>query len=117
MKKKLLTILLIGIMVFALASCGGILGKWRLVEVTAGDITMTEDDVNDMGIDAGFVKINKSGSCQLNILGDEYEGTWTQAEDGALTINYGDDLSATGTIDGKTMSLTDVNGSEYTLKK
>ena len=117
MKKKLLIIALIGIMVFALTSCGGLLGKWRITEVTAGDITMTEQDVDDMGIDAGYLKINKSGGCKLDILGDEYDGTWTEAEDGSITLTYGDNLSATGTVDGDTMTLTDAQGSVYKLTK
>lgn len=117
MKKKLLTIALIGIMVFALTSCGSILGKWRIIEVTAGDITMTEQDVSDMGIDAGYVKINKSGGCKIDILGDEYEGTWTEAEDGSISLAYGTDLSATGTIEGEVMTLTDAQGSVYKLTK
>lgn len=117
MKKKLFTIAIIGIMVFALTACGSILGKWRIVEVTAGDITMSEQDVSDMGIEAGYVKINKSGGCKINILGDEYEGTWTEAEDGSITLIYGDDMSASGTIEADVMTLTDAQGSVYTLKK
>ena len=117
MKKKLLAVALIGIMVFALTSCGGVLGKWRITEVTAGDITMTEQDISDMGIDAGFLKINKSGGCTINILGDEYEGTWTEADDGTITLTYGDNLTATGTIADGVMSLTDAQGSVYKLAK
>lgn len=117
MKKKIFTLALIGIMVFTLTACSSILGKWRIIEVTAGDITMTEQDVSDMGIDAGFLKINKSGGCKINILGDEYEGVWTEGEDGSISLAYGDNLSATGVIEGGVMTLTDAQGSVYTLAK
>ena len=117
MKKKLLVLAMIGIMVFALTSCGGLLGKWRITEVTAGDITMTEQDVSDMGIDAGYLKINKSGGCKLNILGDEYDGVWTESEDGSITVTYGDNMQAEGNVSGEVMTLTDAQGSVYTLVK
>ena len=116
MKKRLVVTVLIGIMVFALTACGGVLGKWRIQEVIAGDITMTQEDVTEMGMDAGFVKLNKSGSCVVNILGDEYEGTWEGTEE-ALTINYGEGFSATASVTDGQMTMIDSQGAEYTLSK
>lgn len=117
MKKRILSIALIGIMVFALTACATELGKWRISEVTAGDVAMTQEDIDDMGLDPGFIKINRSGSCVVNLLGDEYEGTWTQKEDGSYAFKYGDDMSGIATIDDGVMTMTDAQGSIYILSK
>lgn len=116
MKKKLLTLLLIGMMVFACTSCT-ILGKWVIKEISAGDVVMNEEDINSMGMDAGFIKLNKSGSCVVNLLGDEYDGGWTEAEDGTISITYGDDMNGTATIQDDVMTFTDAQGASYQLKK
>lgn len=117
MKKRILSIALIGIMVFALTACSTELGKWRITEVTAGDINMTQEDIDDMGLDPGFVKINKSGSCVVNLLGDEYEGTWELKEDGSYSIKYGTDLEGSATIEDGVMTMTDAQGAVYTLSR
>lgn len=117
MKKKLLSIAMICMLVFSLTACAQELGKWRISEVTAGDISMTQEDIDDMGLDPGFIKINRSGSCVVNLLGDEYEGTWSQKEDGSYALKYGDDMSGTATIDDGTMTMTDAQGSIYILSK
>lgn len=116
MKKRLLAVLLIGIMLVACTSCTN-LGKWRIVEVSAGDVVMNQEEIDSMGMDAGFIKLNKSGSCVVNLLGDEYDGNWTEAEDGTITITYGDDMSANATIKDDIMEFTDAQGANYKLKK
>lgn len=119
MKKKIVTFTLIGVMVFALTACGGdtkILGKWRITEVNAGDIVMTQEEIGEMGMDAGYLKLNKSGSCELCILEDEFEGSWTMSED-TITVKYGEELTGTATVNGDVMTLTDTEGSVYTLNK
>ena len=78
---------------------------------------MTQEDIDDMGLDPGFIKINRSGSCVVNLLGDEYEGTWTQNEDGSYAFNYGEDMTGMATIDGDIMTMTDAQGSVYILSK
>ena len=124
MKKKLLTLLVIGTMIFALASCDmAVLGKWRINQVTAGDVVMTQDDIVEMGLDVGYIKLNRSGSCKLNLVGDEYDGTWTASGEGAnsgntIQINYGDNLNGTATFDdSKVMTFTDSQGATYKLNK
>ena len=124
MKKKLLTLLVIGIMIFTLASCDmAVLGKWRISQVTAGDVVMTQEDIVEMGLDVGYIKFNKSGSCDINLVGDEYEGTWTASGEGAnpgntIQVVYGDGLSGTATFDeNKVMTFTDSQGATYTLSK
>ena len=84
---------------------------------------MNQQEITDMGLDVGYIKLNKSGSCELNLLGDEYEGTWTGSGEGAskdnkLTFKYGNDLTATATFDeNKVMTFTDSQGAIYTLNK
>lgn len=124
MKKKLLTLLFVGIMIFALASCDmAVLGKWRISQVTAGDVVMTQEDIVEMGLDVGYIKLNKSGSCKLNLVGDEYDGTWTATGEGAnpgntIQVVYGNNLSGTATFDESgAMTFTDSQGATYNLSK
>lgn len=124
MKKKLLALLVIGIMVFSLTSCDmELLGKWQIVSVKAGEVVMDQNDIEDLGIDVGYIKLNRSGSCKMNLLGDEYEGNWTESGKGAnssnsLEFTYGESLTATATFnDNQEMIFTDSQGSEYTLTK
>lgn len=116
MKKRLLVLALIAMMVVTCTACTQ-LGKWVITEVSAGDVVMSEEDISDMGLDAGFIKLNKSGSCVVNLLGDEYDGTWQEDENGAITLVYGDEMSGTASIDGKVMTFKDAQGAEYKLKK
>lgn len=116
MKKRIVSLLLVGMMIVCLTGCTK-LGKWNIVEVNAGDVVMSEEDISSMGLDAGFIKLNKSGSCVVNLLGDEYDGGWVEAEDGTISIEYGDAMKGTATIDGSTMQFVDNGGANYTLKK
>lgn len=124
MKKKFLTILVVGMMLFSLASCDiSLLGKWTITEVTAGDVVMSQDDIVEMGIDAGYIILNRSGSCEINLLGDEYEGTWTASEEGAtagnkIKITYGDEQKGKAELKSeKEMVFKDSQGAEYLLVK
>ena len=118
MSKKLLTLFVILALLVGLTSCGAtMLGKWKIVEISAGDMVMDQDDMESMGLDPGYIKINKSGSCELNLLGDEYEGTWSGSEETQLDFSYGGEFTATATIDNGTMDFTDSQGNIYTLKK
>ena len=125
MKKKAISKILILVLSLCmtmgiLTSCGsGPVGFWKVDEVTAGDVVMTDDDASSIGLNAiGTVKLQKSGSCEVTMLGEESEGTWEQAEDGTITISYGEGLSLTGTIDEEgVMTLSDQQGSEYKLSK
>ena len=116
MKKRLLTLLLIAMMVVTCTACTN-LGKWVITEVSAGDVVMSEDDIDSMGLDAGFIKLNKSGSCVVNLLGDEYEGNWTEAEDGSMKLEYGDGMNGSAVITDGVMTFTDAQGAIYKLEK
>lgn len=116
MKKRLLALTMIVIMAVCCTSCTK-LGKWVITEVSAGDVVMTETDIDSMGLDAGFVKLNKSGSCVVNLLGDEYDGSWTEGEDGSMVLEYGDGMTGSATIEGDMMTFTDAQGAVYKLKK
>ena len=127
MRKKLIIILTVMLLVVVLVSgalmltaCGnGVVGYWQITEVTAGDVVMTNEDANTLGLaTVGAIKLQKSGKCVVTLLGEETEGIWTQTEDGALTVNYGDDMVLSGSInDEGVMVLTDTQGSEYKLEK
>lgn len=118
---KVLILLLITCMTMGLlASCGkGPVGFWKIDEASAGDVVMTKDDAGSLGLNAiGTVKLQKSGNCEVTMLGETSAGTWEQAEDGTITISYGEDNKLSGTIgeDG-IMSLADEHGSAYKLSK
>ena len=105
---------------FMLTACGkDPVGFWQVEQVTAGDVVMNKDDAQSLGLSTvGSVKLQKSGKCEVVLLGEESQGMWEQAEDGTITVNCGEELVLTGSIDDEgTMVLTDVQGSEYRLRK
>lgn len=111
-------------MIFGLTACDiAVLGKWKIVEVAAGDVVMTQDDLADMEMDVGYIKLNKSGSCEINLLGDEFTGSWNASGKGAepgndIVIVYGDNLEGTAEFDESgQMKFKDSQGSLYTLIK
>jgi hypothetical protein len=107
------------IMIMTLASCGGPVGYWTIDEITTGDVVMTQDDAKALGFGIpGAFKLNKSGSCEIELLGDKYEGTWEQSKDGTITMKYGKDQSAKASIDDDNiMTATDNKGTVYKLSK
>ena len=94
-------------------------GFWIVQKVTAGEVVMNEQDAESIGLNAvGTIKLQKSGKCELNLLGEETKGKWEKAKDGTITIKYGDKQSLTGSINDKgIMTLTDPQGAEYILAK
>ena len=115
----ILTMAIAGTLVFTACSSNPAVGFWIVDKVTAGDVVMNEEDAKSIGLNAiGTVKLQKSGNCEVNLLGEDAEGKWSQAEDGTITVTYGEDLTLTGSIgeDG-TMTLLDPQGSEYILSK
>lgn len=119
--KKLFATIVIASMVFVMAGCSsGPVGYWQIEQVTAGNVVMTNEDASSIGMaTVGAVKLQKSGNCVVELLGTEYTGTWTQNDNGDITITYGDEnLALKGSIDeeGK-MTLTDDQGQEYILEK
>ena len=123
MNKKLLIVMLVVSMLVAFTACEGAnayIGHWTINEITAGEITMTADDMADMGLDGGFVKLQKSGAAVVNLLGDEYEGTWALAEDEtSATVTYGDEMVGTLVLDdeGKVMTFNDAQGTTYLMER
>ena len=105
--------------VFTACSDDSAVGFWIVQKVTAGDVVMNEQDAESIGLNAvGTIKLQKSGGCELNLLGEESEGTWEKAKDGTITIKYGEDQALTGSIDDEgIMTLKDAQGAEYTLAK
>lgn len=105
--------------VFTACSDDSAVGFWIVQKVTAGDVVMNEQDAESIGLNAvGTIKLQKSGNCEINLLGEEATGKWEKAKDGTITINYGDKQSLSGSIDDKgVMTLTDPQGAEYILAK
>ena len=125
MKKRLIVCAILAAMITAMCGCSDNLkpvGYWTIKEIIAGDVTMTEQDIADMGLQSGFLRLNKSGSAVLNVLGDEYEGTWELAEDGTtvnVTYKTGDDseVKGTATIEDGVLTFQDAQGSNYKMEK
>lgn len=124
MKKcsKFLLSLILFSCVLMFSSCSEqleLLGKWRIVKINAGEMILEEEDLSDAGItDPGFVKINRSGSCLVNLLGDEAKGTWTESGEDTLSIKYGKKKGkATIDFDENIMQFTDAEGNSYKLRK
>ena len=105
--------------VFTACSDDSAVGFWIVQKVTAGDVVMNEQDAESIGLNAvGTIKLQKSGNCEINLLGEEATGKWEKAKDCTITINYGDKQSLSGSIDDKgVMTLTDPQGAEYILAK
>jgi len=117
--KKLFAVLLMGLMMFALASCSEhdeYVGYWNIKNVQAGDVVMTESDINDMGLDAGYIKLTKKGNVEISLLGDEYEGVW-DLQNGQAIITYGDALSGTVERTEEGITFTDVQGAVYKAER
>lgn len=126
MKKKLFVVFLLIVIGCSFTACTPslkILGKWNITEYELGNVKMDKNDAEDMGSDLGFIKINKSGSCVVNFLGDEYEGKWTGTGTDNITANtnleitYGDNQTATASFEGDTMIVTDSQDGKYSLEK
>ncbi|MBQ0005334.1 MAG: hypothetical protein KBS68_05705 [Clostridiales bacterium] len=119
--KRILALVLALVMVFALTGCSDeikMVGRWNITKVTAGDFVMDQDELNDLGLSsAGYLKLNKSGSCVVNLLGDEYEGTWELNDNGEAVVTYGKDLKGTATRDDKVITFIDSAGNEYEMEK
>lgn len=126
--RKRRTIVIVSI-ILVIAVAGGLtltacsqnqaIGFWIVEKVTAGDVEMNEQDAASIGLNAvGTVKLQKSGNCEVNLLGEESSGTWSQASDGTITIKFGKGLTLSGSIDDNgVMTLTDPQGAEYVLEK
>lgn len=115
----ILVLTIAGSIVFTACSSDPAVGFWIVEKVTAGDVVMNEEDAQSIGLNAvGTIKLQKSGNCEVNLLGEETTGTWTVAEDGTLTITYDGEMTLTGSIDeNNVMTLTDPQGAEYVLSK
>lgn len=121
MKKRIIVALMMLVMLMAFTACEGrnaFIGHWRIVEITAGDITMSTEDMEDMGLNAGAVQLKKSGGAEIDLLGDVYDGTWEMSEDEqTATVTYGDDMTGTMTKTDDGMDFVDAQGTEYILSR
>lgn len=115
----ILTLSVASALIFTACSADKAVGFWIVDKVTAGEVEMDSKDAQNIGLNAvGTVKLQKSGKCEVNLLGEESGGKWIKSNDGTITIAYGDNLKLTGSInDNGTMTLLDPQGAEYVLSK
>ena len=108
-----------GIMVLSIKNSSSHVGYWVIKEGASGGVTMTQEDAEALGLnEVGSFRLDKSGDCKVTILGEEYDGKWTEDDDGNLTITYGEDKTLTATIDDEgIMKAHDELMMEYTLEK
>ena len=94
-------------------------GVWEVKKISAYGNVMTAEDAENMGLDGiGYIRMNNNGSCSVKILDLEGEGTWSQAEDGSVTIDYGSGQPFVARInDEGIMTITDEVSVEYKLEK
>lgn len=99
-------------------------GHWEIKEMKSGETVMTTMDAEGLGLtDIGYFRIRNSGKCEIKVLNIETKGTWTQADDGSITIDCGDAEDAvlhviTANISDKgIMSAQDDTMTEYKLEK
>jgi hypothetical protein len=118
--KKVLTAVIVICMIVSLAGCAkGPVGYWKVTKIVAGDVVMSEEDAGTLGLTMlGSVKLQKSGKCEVVLLGEESEGEWTQDDDGTIKVTWGTNKEMSGKImDAGNMKLQDTQGSVYTLEK
>lgn len=97
-----------------LCGCKSAVGYWQIKEIKAASVSMTQKDTKDLGIKLGYFKLRKSGKCNVCILDEESEGTWTE-KDGEIVVEY-DGHTAKGKKDGKKIVLEDEETAVYTLE-
>lgn len=123
MKRTISLILMILILAASvLTACSdadSAVGFWIVRKITAGGVEMNEDDAKSIGLTAvGSIKLQKSGKCEINLLGEDFDGKWEQAKDGTITVTHDEEMTLTGTVDDQgVMTLTDPQGTEYILSK
>ena len=80
---------------------------------------MTPEDADAMGYDGiGSFTLNKSGSCKVVMMGEEYEGSWKTSKGKSLVINCGKGHVFNATIDkNAVMKATDESYIVYYLEK
>ena len=93
-------------------------GYWVITEGTSGSVTMTKDDAEALGLnEVGSIRLDKSGTCEIVILDEEYTGNWESDEEGNITISYGEEKTLTATIDDEGKMTAQDELVEYTLEK
>ena len=92
--RRVLSVLVVAVMVFALVGCGGsdskYVGKWKLTKASYAGIEMTAEE---MGMDASM-DIKSGGKVVLDLDGDKSEGKWEE-KDGKLVITDDTDVEVT----------------------
>ena len=105
-----------------LAACGagdGLAGDWTLKEISAGGVTVSAGDLQNMGAGAEAADISftfrKDGTVKASIAGEQKEGTY-ELEGTEVTVTTEDGLSQRMTYDAgaRTLTISDA-GTAYVL--
>lgn len=119
--KRILALALVLAMVLSFCACSAktkMIGRWNIQTIEVGDMVIDDNEIEEMGlVEGGHIKLNKSGSCIVNILGDEFEGKWKVDDNGVATITYDKDKEGTAKLDGEVLLFTDAEGNDYKLEK
>lgn len=109
MKKKVAIILAVLIMALGLVACGGsaspYVGSWDCTTAETGGYEFE----TSMLYDEFYMEIEANGDCVLVIDGEEYPGTWVEAEGGFIVDDeldfYVSGDEAVTTLDGVTFTF------------
>ena len=105
-----------------LAACGAgdrLAGDWTLKEISAGGVTVSAEDLQNMGAGAEAADISftfrKDGTVKASIAGEQKEGTY-ELEGTEVTVTTEDGLSQRMTYDAgaHTLTISDA-GTAYVL--
>jgi major membrane immunogen (membrane-anchored lipoprotein) len=119
MKKTIQIVAIITILAISLVllvGCGSKLkGKYTLVSMSSGGVTVDAETIRGQGMNPDDMYLEFDGDkCKVSIAGENGEGTYkVEGKDITITI---DDDPASGTIDGKKITLT-IGAQSMTFEK
>ena len=108
----------IAVLVAMNANSDSAVGHWEVKKLVAGDTVMTQKDAEAIGLSGiGYIRLNRSGSCEVKLYDRETKGKWTEKKDGTIRIKYGGE-SMKASIDEKgVMTAVDSETTKYILEK
>jgi hypothetical protein len=109
--KTILVLAAAAVLVFGLVACGGgksegIVGDWKITEMNAGGIKISNDTYKQMtGSDIGGLTFNEDGTCEISIEGETQTIDY-ELDGNKVTLSIqGEKVS--GTVKGDTIVLED----------
>lgn len=108
--KKLLAILMVGVMMFSLAACGADFeGEWTAVSAESDqEMTAEEKAMVDAMLSSITLSIKSDSVMSLSMGGETQEGTW-KADGNNITFTSADGSELKGELDGDQLKI-DMDG-------